>query len=134
MDHMTKSSATQIPPRVPAICLGVLMFLGACARYQPLPLGDQAPLATNLRELGVEASTFDFAQAGVYQVSAADGLDLTEVGILAVLNNPDLKAQRAAWQLAGAQAFAAGLLPDPQLSAGFDKPTGNPEPTGRAKE
>jgi cobalt-zinc-cadmium efflux system outer membrane protein len=28
-------------------------------------------------------------------------------------------------EVAGAQAFAAGLLPDPQISAGLDKPTGH---------
>ena len=50
---------------------------------------------------------------------------MTEVAILAVLGNPDLKATRARLEVANAQAFAAGLLPDPQLSANLDKPTGD---------
>ena len=53
----------------------------------------------------------------------SDGLDLDEVGILAVLNNPDLKSQRAAFDVAGAQAFAAGLLPDPRLGVLLERPT-----------
>jgi len=55
----------------------------------------------------------------------SDGLDLAEVGTLAVVNNPDLRVQRARLHLAGAQSFSAGLLPDPQISVGIDKPTGN---------
>ncbi len=113
------------PLFAPVSTLVALVLLSACSSYRPLPLGDQAPLATSLQELSIDASAFDSAPAGGYQVEPADGLDLTEIGILAVLNNPDLKAQRAAWQLAGAQAFAAGLLPDPQLAVGLDRPTGN---------
>lgn len=36
--------------------------------------------------------------------------------MLAVINNPDLKVARADVGIASAQAFAAGLLPDPQIS------------------
>jgi outer membrane protein TolC len=42
--------------------------------------------------------------------------------MLAVLNNPDLAARRAAAKVAGAQAFLAGLLPDPQLGVTWDFP------------
>jgi outer membrane protein TolC len=51
-----------------------------------------------------------------------DGLDMTEVSMLAVVNNPDLKTARAAAGIAHAQAFAAGLLPDPQLGLSADVP------------
>jgi len=60
-----------------------------------------------------------------YRVDPSDGIDMVEIGILAVLNNPDLKTQRAAAHVAAAQVFAAGLLPDPQISVSTDKPTGN---------
>jgi outer membrane protein TolC len=52
----------------------------------------------------------------------SNGLDMTEVAMLAVVNNPDLKVARAAAGVAHAQAFAAGLLPDPKLSAAADVP------------
>jgi len=42
--------------------------------------------------------------------------------MLAVANNPGLKLARDNLGLARAQAFAAGLLPDPQLSLGVDFP------------
>lgn len=52
----------------------------------------------------------------------SNGLDVTEVAMLAVANSPALKAKRDALGVARAQAFASGLLPDPQLSLGEDFP------------
>ena len=51
-----------------------------------------------------------------------DGLDMTEVAILAVLNNPDLKVARDEQGIARAQLMAAGILPNPQLTGGLDFP------------
>ena len=42
------------------------------------------------------------------------------LAIIAVIENPDLKAARARAGVAGAQAFAARLLPDPTLTIGYD--------------
>ena len=105
--------------------VGLLMLLTACTTYQPRSLEDSSPLAANITELQVKVSELREPSASSYAIDPSDGLDLTEVGMLAVINNPDLRRQRAQWQVAGAQAFAAGLLPDPQLSYGLDKPTGN---------
>ncbi len=101
-----------------------LLWLGGCATYQPRPLEERSPLAVDLHSLRVGAAPASGATETAHPFNPADGLDLTEVGTLAVLNNPKLSAQRARLAVADAQAFAAGLLPDPQLSAGFDKPTG----------
>lgn len=46
---------------------------------------------------------------------------------LAVVNNPDLIALRARAGVADAQAFAAGLLPDPTFSFGADKVLSGPD-------
>jgi len=112
-------------PHLSLATAGVLVMLSGCATYQPRPLEDRSPLVTEPGVLQVEAAALQGGAAGGYHVDLADGLDLTEIGMLAVINNPGLRQQRAQWQIAGAQAFAAGLLPDPQLSAGLDKPTGN---------
>ncbi len=53
----------------------------------------------------------------------SDGLDMTEVAMLAVAHNPDLKVARDEAGISRAQAFAAGLLPDPQLAGTRDVPT-----------
>jgi cobalt-zinc-cadmium efflux system outer membrane protein len=44
-----------------------------------------------------------------------------EIQAIAVLANPDLRALRTQQGVADAQVFASGLLPDPQVSLGFDK-------------
>lgn len=58
-----------------------------------------------------------------HRFDPSNGLDVTEVAMLAVANNPQLKVKRDALGVARAQAFAAGLLPDPQISAGMGYPT-----------
>lgn len=47
--------------------------------------------------------------------------------MLAVLNSPELAAQRRVAKVSDAQVFAAGLLPDPQITAGADKPVAGPD-------
>src|SRR6185312_10070114 len=81
-----------------------LAGLDGCATYQPLPLPSHDDLVTQVAPIGLPP------------------LDMVTVATLAVLNNPDLKARRAAVGVAQAQAFAEGLLPDPQLSYSVDHP------------
>jgi outer membrane protein TolC len=100
-------------------------LLAGCTTYQAQPLPDRTALADSLAVPVSEANTRLEQIHATHEINPADGLDLTEVAILAVLGNPDLKATRARLEVANAQAFAAGLLPDPQLSASLDKPTGN---------
>ncbi|HHD64385.1 MAG TPA: TolC family protein, partial [Desulfobulbaceae bacterium] len=98
-------------------------LLTGCASYQAHPLPEKSMLADNLHDL--QYSVKKQQEAGLqHAVNPADGLDLTEVAIIAVLNNPDLQAERTKQKVAGAQLFAAGLLPDPQISANLDIPTG----------
>lgn len=97
--------------RVPSSIAGALTVaalasaLSCCATYTPLPLPEKSDLATSAVPQG------------------SPPLDMNAVGTLAVLNNPDLRAARAKMHVAQAQAFAAGLLPDPQFSFTFDHPT-----------
>ncbi len=122
---MNKLSGQTRSWRISLATVGTLAVLSGCATYQPQPLEDRSPLVTELGILQIEAAALQGGATGSYDINLADGLDLTEIGILAVINNPGLRKQRAQWQVAGAQAFAAGLLPDPQISAGLDKPTGS---------
>jgi outer membrane protein TolC len=102
-----------------AACCG----LGACATYAPSELPKGPNLATSPERLTVDLSKRRPAPLKAHTFDPSDGLDPTEAAILAALNNPDLKAKRAAADVAAAQAFAAGLLPDPQLTFSFDAPT-----------
>lgn len=99
---------------------GCASLLSACAVYhaRPLPKGPdlaRAPaLSVSVSDLGIrglEPAPFD----------PAKGLTETNVVTLAAVDNPQLKALRLQAGVAGAQLLAAGLLPDPQISAGLSK-------------
>jgi len=99
-----------------------ISLLGACASYQSRPLPEQSGLSNDLTALQVEAKTFPIVALQSHLFNPADGLDWVEVSMLAVANNPKLKAQLASRGEAAAQVYAAGLLPDPQLAADFSHP------------
>ncbi len=98
------------------VCLLGLMLSG-CATYRPHPL-PTAPDLTRAPELIVPARQFWLPGLSPHPISP-DGLDETTVVMLAVFNNPDLKAARLQAGVASAQLLEAGLLPDPQFGAGF---------------
>ncbi|WP_229679153.1 TolC family protein [Dyella caseinilytica] len=70
----------------------------------------------------LSASTADMPLPALrtHRFDPSQGLDSTDVAILVVANNPDLKILRDQLGIARAQAFAAGLLPDPQIAFGKD--------------
>src|SRR5207302_5593003 len=88
----------------------VAVLLAGCQTYEPLSLPlkpdrlDRLPVATPRQPLGMD-----------------------EVATIAVINNPDLKSARFKIGVAEAQAFQAGILPNPQLNGEILFPT-NQEP------
>ena len=98
------------------IVAGTILVFGGCASYTPKPLTHGLSLAPSVERLK-SANTTTAARSD-------KGLSLDEVAVLAVKNNPDLKAKRQQSGVAKAQLYAAGLIPDPQLSASLDFPTG----------
>jgi outer membrane protein, heavy metal efflux system len=109
-----------------AVAIASSVFFGACASYHPVPL-DQARLDAALAspdavELAQEAARLRHPAIPPLVLDFTKPLTGRELGVIAVLANPDLKALRAQEGVADAQVFRAGLLPDPQLSAGLDHP------------
>ncbi|OZB59618.1 MAG: transporter [Lysobacterales bacterium 14-68-21] len=96
----------------------VAALLAGCASYHARPLPDQAG-ARRVADLDAPAPP---RWLPAHRFDPSDGLDVTEVATLAVANDPDLRTQRDALGIARAQAFAAGLLPDPQFDASMDFP------------
>ena len=82
----------------------LVVTASSCASYSPIPLPDRANLGQRLPASEVS-------------------LDMNAVAAVAVLNNPELQTARAKASVGEAQAFAAGLLPNPQVSASLDHPT-----------
>src|SRR3984893_10926536 len=106
------------------IALGLLLVaaMAGCATYRGQPLSTQSTLPGRIPDVTIDPRQMPLPELAAYKFDPSDGLDITETAMLAVVNNPDLKIARAAAGVAHAQAFAAGLLPDPRLNAVFDRP------------
>ncbi len=88
--------------------MAAVALLGGCVGYRPAPL----PTSPDMK-LG--QTTFrGRADSGIPRP-----LHLENAMTLAVTHDPELKAERLKAGVAGAQAFAAGLIPDPTLGADF---------------
>jgi outer membrane protein TolC len=96
--------------------------LGACAHYAGAPLHAGPDLPTSASRLSVGVSQVRLTPLPPRRIDLTRGVDPVDVAILAVLNSPDLAAKRAAAHVAAAQAFSAGLLPDPQVAFNVDLP------------
>ena len=118
---MTLTSALR-PPLLLHSALLAALLLGGCASYHPEPLPTTPQLAASVQGLQVARSRIALPVLGHYTIDPDKPLDATGLAILAVLGNPQLKAERARLGVARAQAFDAGLLPDPQLSLTRDFP------------
>jgi outer membrane protein TolC len=99
----------------------MVLLLAGCASYEPAPLASETDLVRRVETLSVDASAMPTAGLRTHRFDPSDGLDATELAMLAVAANPDLKAARADLGVTRAQAFAAGQLPDPQLAIGGER-------------
>src|ERR1700687_1645900 len=110
-------------PAVRSVALCFLLVARAgCANYRSQPLGTASTLPERIPDLLIDPRLMPLPEMATHRFDPADGLDMTEVAMLAVVNHPDLKIARAMGGVAHAQAFAAGLLPDPRLGAALDVP------------
>ena len=107
-----------------ALMLVACTCLAGCAIYHPLPL-DARSGPRDVGDITVPAASMPTPALRAYTFNPTDGLDVTEVAMLAVANDPQLKVERDKAGVAHAQAYAAGLLPDPQLSYEHDRPAAN---------
>ncbi|MDE1179876.1 TolC family protein [Paraburkholderia sp.] len=104
-----------------ALLAGALLTAG-CTWYhrEPLAPRDTATSLHALDRITIDPATMPLPSLAAHRFDPSDGLDIEEVAMLAVANNPDLKLTRDDLGIARAQAFSAGLLPDPQLSVSSD--------------
>jgi outer membrane protein TolC len=100
------------------ICLASVVLTG-CQTYEPAPLSNLPDLRTEIASLMISPSDLPLPERGTHAFDPSRPLDMDEVAMIAVVNNPDLKAMRDQVGVAEAQAFAAGLLPNPQLSFAY---------------
>ncbi len=129
---MTPTHLTRLARAACATTLCGVLF--ACASYSPKPLPGR--VAWNRRsQLRVDARDIALPALAAQRIDLNAPLTLPAVAALAVLNDPALRVARDRAGVAGAQAFAAGLLPDPLFSASRAIPqghSGNPTTTAYA--
>jgi outer membrane protein TolC len=106
-----------------SLFVGLALSLAGCASYAPQPLPTQMDLPQSVSAIPVKPAQLPFRRLSSHLFNPADGLDIDEVAMLAVANNPQLRQARDGLGIARAQSFAAGLLPDPQLGITSDHPT-----------
>ena len=100
--------------------------------YRSLPLDDHPNQHHSVQDIRIDTDKLAFPLLRNRKFDPKDGLDMTEVAMLAVANNPDLKLARQDAGVSQAQAFAAHLLPDPQFSLTRDYPQSGPPGTTTA--
>ena len=100
----------------------VLAGLAGCASYQPKPLDIHPSMRDAVTHVTIDTKDMPLPELRAHRFDPSHGLDMTDVAILAVVNNPDLRLARDDAHVAYAQAFAAGLLPDPQFAGEVDRP------------
>ena len=111
------------------VALTGVLVLGGCAHYaaKPLPGAADALSPPDRAILSIEAQQLQRPFLKPAPVDLNAPLTPNALAVIAVLENPDLKAQRAKVGVTDAQAFAARLLPDPTFQANFDKLLSGPD-------
>ncbi len=108
------------------IALICAIWLTGCQHYRPEPLSstavEKALAPPPMKVLRVEASQLHHPILKSVLIGDGEGLSPDAAAVLAVLVNPNLRAVRDQRGLADAQLLQAGLLPNPQFVASFDKP------------
>lgn len=105
-----------------AVCFAAT--LTGCTTYRAQPLASHASLidANALARVQIDPATMPLPELAAHRFDPANGFDIEDVAMLAVANNPDLRLARDDLGIAQAQAYSAGLLPDPQVAISSDYP------------
>lgn len=111
---------------IPRTLLGVaaVAMLAGCVAYQPESLPKAPDLKASVDGLVLPSKALrPIPGLRPRRIDPNAALSGTDVAILAVLNDPALRASETRRGVASAGVFAAGLLPDPILSLSGSRPT-----------
>ena len=92
--------------------------LSGCAGYHPSPLPRRVNLAPDLAALDVSIPA-SAAHDPTRTIDVSKPLSLDDVGLLAILNDPDLKSERGTLGVARAGLLQATLLPNPSANLAY---------------
>jgi outer membrane protein, heavy metal efflux system len=99
------------------------LCVAGCAHYAPAPLHAPADVLAppDPALLSADGARIERPYLTPLAIDLTQPLTPNAIAVIAVIENPDLKALRAKTGVTDAQSFAARLLPDPSFQAGFDK-------------
>ncbi|KXW56335.1 TolC family protein [Ferrovum sp. PN-J185] len=101
--------------KIKIVLFFTLLALFGCASYNSKPLPDKPLWPQDISRLQLP-DQISSTQIGIqHEFNPNNGLDVIEVATIAIANNPGLKQARDSAGVTKAQAFNAGLLPDPTL-------------------
>jgi cobalt-zinc-cadmium efflux system outer membrane protein len=100
-------------------------LLPGCATYDSLPLSRAPNLASSLSEINATMPP-DGAGGPPHRIDLREPIGLDEIGLLAILNDPDLKSEAGEAAAARAGLVQASLLPNPSVSLGYGALLGGP--------
>jgi outer membrane protein, heavy metal efflux system len=101
-----------------AAIVGFAFMLASCSTYEPLELAHQSNLAPSLARLNLAVPSAEPGKPPV-TLDPAKPLTPNQVGLVAVLNSPDLADARAKIESAHADLQAARILPNPSIGLGY---------------
>jgi outer membrane protein TolC len=101
------------------------LALAGCASYRAQPLATRPNLAPNLASLDLTVPSLQ-PNATPRRIDPYQPLSINQIGLLAILNDPDLASERGQLGVASAALLSESLLPNPQLSFGFSALLGGP--------
>ncbi|HEX4266942.1 MAG TPA: TolC family protein [Steroidobacteraceae bacterium] len=100
------------------VAAGAAALLGGCALYHPLPLARGPDLAGGLSALRVDVPAARLGEPS-RRIATNAPLAVDDIGLLAVLNDPQLRAEQAQRDVAQADLLQSSLLPNPSASVSY---------------
>jgi outer membrane protein TolC len=104
---MLRAIVPTVTGSIAVVLIAAILSLASCAAPAELPLPSQAVLSDSLDGLNHDGMLLQ------------PKLTVSQVALLAVRNNPDLRATRSQHGVAQAQVLQTGLMPNPQFTGAF---------------
>jgi outer membrane protein TolC len=105
------------------------LAISGCASYRPLPLAEHAQLADRIDDI-VHTVPPSAPGAKPVVINVGQPLSADQIGLLAILNDPELRTERGEFDLARADVTQSATLPNPSVSLSYAALLGGPGTTG----
>lgn len=108
LHRLTGRSAIALPKLFGIVALGAL---AGCATYRALPLPSEPNLAGRLSAL--DTAVPEEGSPAAVRIDTKRALSIDQIGLLAILNDPDLKSEAGTIDVARAGIVQARIIPNP---------------------